>query len=571
MSYLDAFQANAGLIKQLGEGNAYLAWVMALYLEEPDVEALASEGITDGPNDKKIDFIYLDRDTKRIIFSQGYMSSKKIDSAPANKASDLNTASAWLISGDLNDVPATLRAIISECRTAIEEGEIEGIELLYVHNLPESVNVTRELQTAAQHLQKSVGNLAISISARELGASRIEHIFATQESHIDIKDVIEFPSTIQFSEKGPKWEASIASVPGQWLHDLYGQYEDRLFSANYRGFLGISRRRRINTGIRQSAETKPKDFWVFNNGITLLTLGKKVTKSGVQLTGISIINGAQTTGSIGSIDLKRNDIRDVHVLCRVIECTDADTIGEIVKYNNTQNEITTWDQFSNDSEQNRIFKEFEDLGHTYVRKRGFRTAGDQIGLEEVAQPLLAFHGRYQDAIRGKNQIFERKPLYTNAFENKKARHILLAYSLARAIDERRLVLKAKSSVNSIIKIEDDQLQLLRNLRFKSFLIAVTAHVLESIIMRKVDLLTVAFQPDIANAKVSSLVDLTAMWGPVVDHILSLASTQVTPISLAENFANEEFLQTVSKAVNGLLYAGKAADQHASFAKLVADS
>jgi hypothetical protein len=67
MSYLDAFKADEALIKQIGEGNAYLAWAIALYLEEPDVEALASEGITDGPNDKKIDFIYLDRDTKRII------------------------------------------------------------------------------------------------------------------------------------------------------------------------------------------------------------------------------------------------------------------------------------------------------------------------------------------------------------------------------------------------------------------------------------------------------------------------------------------------------------------------
>jgi hypothetical protein len=204
------------------------------------VEALASEGITDGPNDKKIDFIYLDRDTKRIIFSQGYLSSTKIDAAPANKASDLNTAAAWLISGDLESVPTTLREIIVECREAINDGEVEGIELLYVHNLPESVNVTRELQTAAQHLQKALGDTSISISARELGISRIEHIFAKQESHIDVKDIIYFPYDVKISESGPKWEASVASVPGLWLHELYSKYEDRLFSANYRGFLGLA-------------------------------------------------------------------------------------------------------------------------------------------------------------------------------------------------------------------------------------------------------------------------------------------------------------------------------------------
>jgi hypothetical protein len=443
--------------------------------------------------------------------------------------------------------------------------------LLYVHNLPESVNVTRELQTAAEHLQKSLGNAPISVTARELGTSRTEHLFATRDSHIDIKDEIEFPSEIRFTESGPKWEASITSVPGLWLHALYAKYEDRLFSANYRGFLGISRRRRINTGIRQSAETKPRDFWVFNNGITLLTLGKTETKAGVRLTGISIINGAQTSGSIGSIELRRHDLKDVKVLCRVIQCSDAETINEIVKYNNTQNEIMTWDQYSNDPEQNRIDQEFADLGHTYVRKRGFRPAGDQIGIEEIAQPLLAFHGRYQDAIRGKNQIFERKPLYVNVFENKKARHILLVYTLARAVDERRLVLKAKSTAKTLISIEEDQLALLRNLRFKAFLIAVVAQVLEAIILKKVDPVTVAFQPGVAKATTNSLVDLIAMWGPIVDQVISYVSTQVIPAALAERFSEEEFVSSIAKPVGALLYSGKAAEQHAGFAKMIAVS
>jgi hypothetical protein len=571
MSYMDALAADHALIQQLGEENAHLAWVMALYLEDPDVEALASEAITDGPNDKKIDFIYLDRDAKRIVFAQGHLSKSAKDSAPANKASDLNTAAAWLISGDLKDVPDTLHSIITDCREAINEGDVEGIELLYVHNLPESVNVARELQTAAQYMSSSLGSSTIQVTARELGASKIDHLFATQESHIDVKDDIEVPSEVRFTEVGPKWEASVVSVPGAWLHKLYGNYQDRLFSANYRGFLGISRRRRINTGIRQSAEAKPKDFWVFNNGITLLTLGTKETKTGLRMTGISIINGAQTTGSIGSIDPTKHDLKDVKVLCRVIECSDAQTIDEIVRYNNTQNEITTWDQYSNDAEQARIDQEFGTLGHTYIRKRGFRPTGDQIGLEEIAQPLLAFHGRYQDAIRGKNQIFERKPLYANAFENKKARHILLVYALARAIDERRLVLKAKSTANTIIKLEEEQLALLRNLRFKAFLIATVAQVLEAVVMKKVDALTVAFQMDVAKAQANSLVELTAMWGPVVDQTLSYVSSQVTPTAFAEKFSDEDFLPAVCKAVSALLYAGKASEQHAVFARAIADS
>lgn len=550
----------------------HLAWAIALYLEEPDVEALASEGITDGPNDKKIDFIYFDKDGKRLIFAQGYFATTAKDAAPANKASDLNTAAAWLVSGDILQVPDQLRSAFEDFRDAIKEGDIDTIDLLFVHNLPESINVTRELQTAAQHLRKALGEPeSLTVTSRELGASIIEHLFATQESQIEVKDEIEFPVPVAFTESGPNWQASVASVPGLWLHQLYSAYSDRLFSANYRGFLGITRRRRINTGIRQSAETKPKDFWVFNNGITLLTLGVKEAKGVIRLTGISIINGAQTTGSIGSTDLTKNDLKDVKVLCRVIQSSDAQTINDIVKFNNTQNEITTWDQYSNDPEQNRIAGEFELMGYAYSRKRGFRTQEGEIGIEEVMQPLLAFHGRYQDANRGKGQIFDRKPLYTNAFEGKKARHILFVYSLARAIDDRRLVLKAKSIEGKIISLEEEQLALLRNLRFKSFLMAVTAAVLESIIGRKVDAMTVGFDMATADAKKNSLVDLIARWVPVVETILSFIATRVNATNLSVNLSDDEFFGKTVKDVSSLLYASKAGQQHSEFITLVADS
>jgi hypothetical protein len=165
------------------------------------------------------------------------------------------------------------------------------------------VNYNRELQTAVTHLRKTLGeDTSIRVISREIGSFQAEHLFTTQDSHIEVRDEILCPAKPCLNESGPKWEASVFSVPGVWLHSLFQQYGDSLFSANYRGFLGITKRRRINTGIRQSAEVKPLDFWVFNNGITLLTLGTRETKDGTMLTGMSVINGAQTTGSIGSVD-----------------------------------------------------------------------------------------------------------------------------------------------------------------------------------------------------------------------------------------------------------------------------
>ena len=38
MNYIEKFKAETGLINKLGEGNAYLCWVMALYLDRNDVK-----------------------------------------------------------------------------------------------------------------------------------------------------------------------------------------------------------------------------------------------------------------------------------------------------------------------------------------------------------------------------------------------------------------------------------------------------------------------------------------------------------------------------------------------------
>lgn len=410
---------------------------------------------------------------------------------------------------------------------------------------------------------------AIRVISRELGRSTIDHLFASQDSHIGVKDEISCPAKPWAIEQGPKWQASVLSVPGAWLHGLFGKYGDALFSANYRGFLGISKRRRINTGIRQSAEAKPQDFWVFNNGITLLTLGAKETRDGTLLTGVSVINGAQTTGSIGSVDTVKYDLKNVKVLCRVIQCTDPETIGEIVKYNNTQNEIMTWDQYSNDPEQNRIAQEFEQLKFHYSRKRGFKVQPEEIGIEEVAQPLLAFHGRVQDANRGKNLIFDRKPLYKNAFEGKKATHILFAYALSRAIDERRIELKRKSTEGTIISIEQEQLSLFRSLRFKSFFIAVTARCLEAILGRKVDAETVGFS--VAAASQNSLYALIAAWSPVVETVLSFVTTRINLAQFSERSSDEAFVEETAKDVAAILYVSKKSLPTSSFNAMVAGS
>ena len=499
------------------------------------------------------------------------MSTKNSDSAPANKASDLNTACAWLLAGDVSLVPAKLREIILACRSAIEQGEVDFIDLLYVHNLPESVNVSRELQTAEEYLRTNIANDRVLVKSHEFGRSKIQHLLAAQDSHIEVMDKIPFPGKLGIVEKGGTWNAAVTTISGSWVHELYAKYGDKLYSANYRGFLGADGRRRVNSGIRESIEKTPADFWAFNNGITILTLKLDQSKKGaVELSGISVINGAQTTGSIGSMDSSKTKLADVNVLCRVIECSDQPTIDKIVRFNNTQNVITTWDQFSNDQEQRRIGDEFTDLGFNYSRKRGFTGGGDQIGIEQVLQPLLAYHGRPQDAVRGKNQLFVQKQLYQNAFDGKKARHILFVHALSRAIDNKRLELKAKSNDGTLIAVEEKQMALLRNLNFKPFLMTVVANSLETIVGVPCDPFTVGFKPQ--QAKNTTVAELSARWVPVVDTIMPLLTAVVQPDTFFRKLSSDEgFLLSVKTSTDAMLTATSAAEKHKTFADMVAPS
>lgn len=557
MNYLEAFKQQTELIREFGEANAYLIWIMSMYLDNPAPIELGSQALTDGGDDKKIDFIELDRDLHKIVFAQGYYSKKTVDSAPANKASDLNTAAAWLISGDLKNVPDNLRNIISECRDAILSGDIDQIDLLYVHNLPESVNVSRELITVAQHLAKSLpAHSDITVIHKELGLENSEKLYLVQESSIIVKDTIECPSKIEFVEKGPKWTANIMSVPGYWLRDLFLKHGDNLFSANYRGFLGVNRRKKINSGIKNTAENQPDNFWVFNNGITILTTGITSDKGKINLNGISIINGAQTTGSIGSLE-GSIDLATVKVLTRVIECSDHHTIDEIVRYNNTQNKITTWDKFSNDPQQKRIQDEFDGFGHKYSLKRGF-DSNSQLGIEVVSQPIIALEGHYKEANGGKNGIFESEKMYRTAFEDKKARHILFSYVLSKAIDERRNILKNKSSLGTIIDIERKQLALLRNLKFKYFFISIFGKCLDVLLSRNVDLQQIGFTPEYCKSANKSINDLVAEVYPVVGLVLTYCSTFINK-EFSEFIREDNNINILSEQVKSIIYAQETAN------------
>ncbi|MDK7226021.1 AIPR family protein, partial [Proteus mirabilis] len=128
---------------------------------------------------------------------------------------------------------------------------------------------------------------------------------------IIISDEISFPENrVGFLKKNSDWETFVTTINGKWLADIYKKYTStELFSANVRNFMGANNKdndKIINAGIQRSSKETPHDFFVFNNGITALVHDFNIVTEESQkylksIKGISIVNGAQTTGSLGTL------------------------------------------------------------------------------------------------------------------------------------------------------------------------------------------------------------------------------------------------------------------------------
>lgn len=439
-----------------GASNALLLFTAQLRLKLDDVDTFAADALTDGGNDKKCDLVAVMRDAGVIVLAQGYVAQDQSgkQSAPANKASDLNTAVSWLLAGELDELPLTLRSAAEEARDALRSGDIVDFQLWYVHNLPESTNVQIELQQAAQTasalLARDFSGVQVNVSFNEIGFSQLDDDYRKTQAPILVSDNIEFPINGGFETAGNSWTAYNTAVPAAALRDLWKRYSANLMSPNIRDYLGVRKsERNINYGIKQSARNNPSDFVIYNNGVTAMVHSFKVAPDQKHLTvsGIGIVNGGQTTGAIGTLsDAEAGDLDRALVQIRFVASKDTGIIENVVKFNNTQNKVETTDFRSRDPVQDRLRQEFASIPD--AQYRGGRRGGTADAIKRdrsllpdgsVAQALAAFHGYPNLAYNELREIWENDPIYARFFNDKlHASHVVFCHSLLKAIETAKL-------------------------------------------------------------------------------------------------------------------------------------
>jgi AIPR protein len=205
--------------------------------------------------------------------------------------------------------------------------------------------------------------------------------------------------------------------------------------------------------------------------------------------GISIVNGAQTTGSIAS--LSQQSSPDLQVAIRFVKANKAGIIEDVVRFNNSQNRLQAADFRSTDPIQERLRSEFNAIPEAEYEGGRRGGASDAIKRSKftlpsytVGQSLAAFHGDPVTAYDRKSELWTNEKNYRLIFTDRTtARHIVFCYSLLTAINDRKLHLchKQKSDPASLTGIENTSLALLNKKGAHYLLVHVISQCMETIL------------------------------------------------------------------------------------------
>lgn len=180
------------------------------------------------------------------------------------------------------------------------------------------------------------------------------------------------------------------------LEDYYnfvsdeGKLKRYLFDSNVRDFMGLNR---VNEDIRITLENQESpDFWLLNNGVTILANGASVVGKHIQVENIQIVNGLQTTESIfRHFSNSGQDIKKRSILIKII-VSKEDTIRDtIIRATNNQTIVELASLHATDKIQRDIEEVFKRNDLFYERRKNFYK-NQGLSTEQIITPLYAAAG-----------------------------------------------------------------------------------------------------------------------------------------------------------------------------------
>jgi hypothetical protein len=407
-------------------------------------DEIASRHVVDGSDDNGIDAIYFDQ-TDHILY---VVQSKWIHSG--NGSLDRGDIQKFikgfgdLIEPDFSRFNDKVVGIKEEILKALDDAQTKfKLIIAYTGQQPLSKEADRDLNDLLNELNDPTELVSYqAINQKALHAAVSGQAYG---------DPIELE--IMLSEWGQTrdpFTAFYGQISAEDIASWWNEYDNRLFANNLRKFMKDTE---VNESIKETLLECPEKFFYFNNGIIILCrniakkpIGGPDRKNGYFICkDVSVVNGAQTVGSIGATYATNPEaVKRAQVLVRLISlegCPEGlDT--EITRATNTQNRIEPRDFASLDPEQQRLKTEMLLLhSKEYIFKSGEETPLQENGCDivEATIALACLNNDPGLAVQAKREIrklwdnIERNP-YKMLFNPS-----LTGIRLWRAVEVKRVV------------------------------------------------------------------------------------------------------------------------------------
>lgn len=352
----------------------------------------------DGTDDGGIDALFFDRVGQRLIVVQ---SKFKRPSNPENpQGGGPNQAETLKF---VNGVKALMQrrfdvfnAAIRDRLDQIEEAlDTPGVKICLVLSfLGETLDIHSQQDLNA--FVTEANRLSECMILQIVGIAQTYDWFIAEQATkpVDVQIALERWASIYAPRK-----AIYGLVKGQDIATLVAEHGTALFERNIRHYLGSIG---VNVAIEETVRRRPSDFFYLNNGITavaesIVAAPGTADRCVFRLINFSIVNGAQTAGSITSASVAASISPDAKILITIIELGDpADDFGlRVTRARNHQNEVRGVDFAALDPNQERLRQELAAVGIRYHYRPSAEARvrrDDAFTLEEAALALacLAF-------------------------------------------------------------------------------------------------------------------------------------------------------------------------------------
>lgn len=403
------------------DGQRFVAWYMRnIHLLD---QRQTKDAVTDGPNDKQIDAVYIDEDEQKIYIVQGkYYLGASIDATPIREV-----ISAWSQFSDLaklqENANQKLKTKISEISTALEEDSYcICFELITTSSFTsEAEKDISAFQTKLTEDDDSDFNAQFSVVDIQ-GLEDVYNMVIEQANPILNHTICLEKGNYLITELSST-KVLMAAMPLKECIKIPGIKDGSLFQKNVRQSLGLNNS--VNKKIKSTINNpdKCRDFFFFHNGITAICNKIEDLENGnFKFSGLNVVNGCQSLNTILSCseNVKKRD--DAYVLFRFYEIPQRDRADSISTNTNTQSAVKARDLRSNSKQVLKLKKAYE-LHYPngfFATKRGEIIPADKdkdyvIELSSFGKQLTAWYMQRPNLSYGETKIFDK--YYNTLFKN----------------------------------------------------------------------------------------------------------------------------------------------------------